>query len=223
MRQHDVDAVIFDMDGVLVDTEPLYFQVEQQSFRHFGIKMDEAEHHGYVGVTLESMWSQIRVKHGLEVPVQELLAYHKSNVLQFISAYPDLQPMPHVEAWIQWLKKQNIPIIVASSSPLPLIELILQKAGLAPYFPIKVSGESMAKGKPEPDIFLHAASVLGTAPAGCLVIEDSTNGVKAAKAAGMLCVGLKNPNSGNQDVSQADFKVSGFKELFQLPEVHLQR
>ncbi|MEW9698942.1 HAD family hydrolase [Paenibacillus sp. SI8] len=213
MNRHHVEAVIFDMDGVLVDTEPLYFQIEKDSFRHFGIDVDESEHHGYVGVTLENMWQQIIHRHGLATPLEEVLLHHKSNVVQFITAYADLQPIVQVESWIQWLQERDIPITVASSSSIRLIDIILNKAGLKPYFPNAISGEQVMQGKPAPDIFLHAAAELGIAPSRCLVIEDSHHGVKAAKAAGMLCIGYQNPGSGLQDLSEADFRIRSYEEM----------
>lgn len=133
-----------------------------------------------------------------------------------MSGYERLEPIPDVGKWLSWLKTQNIPLAVASSSPKALIELIMDKTGLGIYFDAFVTGEEVAHGKPAPDIFLHAAGLLGVEPASCLVIEDSRNGVRAAKSAGIRCVGYHNPGSGNQDLSLADEVVRSYEQLLSI-------
>lgn len=213
-----IQAVIFDMDGVLIDSEPIYFEIERNSFAHFGAMMTEAEHHTYVGVTLESMWRQVLDKHQLTATVEEALAYHQHNVMQTMLAHPKLTAMPFVERWLSWLHEQHIPIAVASSSPRALIDLIMDKTGLGKYFEVRMTGEEVAHGKPAPDIFLTTAEMIGVSPSNCLVIEDSRNGVQAAKSAGMHCIGYHNPGSGNQDLSKADLQISSYDELWTLKD-----
>ena len=111
------------------------------------------------------------------------------------------------------LINNNIAIALASSSPMKFIQLAIEKVGISEYFDIIVSGEHVDKSKPEPDIFLRAASLLKVKPSDCLVLEDSVNGVIAAKKAGMKCIAFLNPNSGNQDLSKADKVVTTLKRL----------
>src|SRR5690606_5174684 len=92
------------------------------------------------------------------------------------------------------------------------IDLILQKLDIEKYFDFVVSGEQVVKGKPEPDIFLKVANHYSIHPKDCMVIEDSTNGVLAAKAANMFCVGYYNPSSGNQDLTKADLIIDSFND-----------
>ncbi|MBE7900703.1 HAD family phosphatase [Paenibacillus polymyxa] len=213
-----VKAVIFDMDGVLVDSEPIYFEIERSSFAHFGAPMTEEEHHTYVGVTLESMWRQVLDRHQLTHTLEEALAYHRKNVMQTITAHEGLVAINGLERWLDWLQEKGIPVAVASSSPRSLIDLIMEKTGLGRYFDIRITGEEVSQGKPAPDIFLYAAELLGTAPAHCIVIEDSRNGVHAAKSAGMRCIGLHNPGSGQQDLSKADHNIFSYDDLWALKE-----
>ncbi|RUT35718.1 HAD family phosphatase [Paenibacillus zeisoli] len=215
-KKDSIEAVIFDMDGVLVDSEPIYFDIERASFAHFGAYPDEAEHHGYVGVTLETMWQRVLDKHQLEFTLEQVLTYHKDNVMTIMRNHSELKPMPHLESWLDWLADKQVPVAVASSSPKVLIELIMDKTGLGRYFNVRVSGEEVANGKPSPDIFLHAANLLGVNPSKCLVIEDSRNGVKAANSAGMRCIGYNNPGSGSQNLSLADLQISGYEQLWAL-------
>ncbi|MGG4343044.1 HAD family hydrolase [Paenibacillus lautus] len=217
-KDGSIQAVIFDMDGVLIDSEPIYFEIERSSFAHFGAKMTEVEHHTYVGVTLESMWRKVLDKHQLTATVEEALAYHQHNVMQTMLAHPELTAMPSVERWLSWLHEQHIPIAVASSSPRALIDLIMDKTGLGKYFEVRMTGEEVESGKPAPDIFLTTAEMIGVSPSNCLVIEDSRNGVQAAKSAGMRCIGYCNPGSGDQDLSKADLQISSYDELWTLKD-----
>lgn len=213
-----IQAVIFDMDGVLIDSEPIYFEIERSSFDHFGAAVTQEEHHSSVGVTLESMWQQVIDKYQVKVPLEEILAYHQQHVMERMLTHPELTAMPGVERWVKWLHEQCIPIAVASSSPRALIDLIMEKTGLGSYFEVRLTGEEVEHGKPSPDIFLAAAERIGVSPANCLVIEDSRNGVQAAKSAGMRCIGYHNPGSGNQDLSKADVQISSYDELWGLKD-----
>ncbi|TYP76765.1 HAD family hydrolase [Paenibacillus methanolicus] len=205
-----IRAVIFDMDGVLVDSEPIYFEIEQASFSYYGIHMVEEEQHQFVGITPEEMWRQVKSRYALSPSVAELAAFHQSNVLKAIERHPKLTPMPQAAAFLHRLKQRGIPVAVASSSPMALIELMLTRIGLREKFDAIASGEEVRQGKPAPDIFLLAAARLGFESNACLVVEDSSNGVKAAKAAGMACAGFRNPHSGNQDLSLADWIVEEY-------------
>lgn len=213
-KEASIEAVIFDMDGVLINSEPIYFEIERNSFVHFGAAVSEEEHHGYVGVTLKSMWRQVLDKHRLNCTVEQVLSFHKYNVMKTMSEHNHLKSIPDVDRWLSWLKGKGIPVAVASSSPLTLIELIMDKTGLGPYFNVKVTGEEVKFGKPAPDIFLHTANLLGVEPSSCIVIEDSRNGVQAAKSAGMRCIGYQNPGSGNQDLSLADYVITNYEQLW---------
>lgn len=102
---------------------------------------------------------------------------------------------------------------VASSSDKSIIDIILDKSGLRKYFYHTVSSGEIGKSKPEPDVFLHAAKLFGVAPENCIVFEDSKNGIKAAKAAGMYCIAYSGGDSGNQDQSQADHRIVDFNEI----------
>ncbi|WP_232229189.1 HAD family hydrolase [Paenibacillus zanthoxyli] len=213
-KEASIKAVLFDMDGVLIDSEPIYFEIEKSSFVHFGAAVSEEEHHTYVGVTLESMWRQVLVKHQIQATIDEVVSYHKENVFKTLSSYNNLQFMPDADRWLNWLKERQVPVAVASSSPRALIELIMDQTGLGRYFDIRVSGEEVKHGKPEPDIFLHTAKLLGVEPSSCLVIEDSRNGVQAAKSADMRCIGFQNPGSGRQDLSLADHVITSYEQLW---------
>ena len=111
------------------------------------------------------------------------------------------------------LYQRGIKMALASSSPRSHIDAVLKMFNLTDYFHAIVCGEDTKEGKPSPDIFLNAAKIINTLPEDCIVIEDSYNGVLAAKAANMKCIGFKNPNSGNQDLSNADKIVTSLEDI----------
>lgn len=206
-------AVIFDMDGVLVNSEPFYVEVEQTNFKQLGLKISEKEHQTYQGTATDRMWQLIKERHGIQHPVEVLVKMTNNLVTPYFNSLEKMEPMHGVERLIKKLKEKGIPLALASSSYSDVIEIILQKTGLKKYFDVVVSSQMAGASKPEPDIFLLAAKNLGVTPEKCVVIEDSTNGIKAAKAAGMYCIAFAGPGSELQDQSLADMIIEDFGEL----------
>ncbi len=203
-------SVIFDMDGVLVDTEPIYVAINRGIFKRLGVEISVEHHLSYVGNSAVRMWGEIKRDFGLVHSVEELIRDEKRAQLDRFEGLKSIPPIPGIRDLIDRLRTEGIPFAVASSSPPELIELILGKAELDQFFEVTVSGDDVEKGKPAPDIFLLAAKRLSVDPESCLVIEDSPHGVRGANAAGMITCGFLNPNSGNQDLSDADFTVDHF-------------
>jgi beta-phosphoglucomutase family hydrolase len=203
--------LIFDMDGVLLDSEPLYRDMNQAFFRELGADITEEEYEAFIGIAATKMWQYIKEKCSLSQTVEELKALEKERKHQTLRQ-TNLAPMAGILAFLEHLKQTGHTLALASSSLQKNIDLILSKLGIAHYFDLVVSGEQVANGKPAPDIFLKVAAHYNLHPAHCIVIEDSRNGVQAAKAAGMFCIGYYNPNSGNQDLSQADLIIDNFAD-----------
>lgn len=198
-----IQAVIFDMDGVLVDSEPVYFAANQRLFAGLGIRVDAASYARFVGLDANLMWSALKQENGLQQSVPELVRMEADGMLKGL-LQADLQPMAGAEDLLAGLREKGMRLAVASSSSRAVIATVLSKLGLSHFFPVTVSGEQVAHGKPAPDIFLETAKELGVAAQHCLVIEDSAAGVRAARAAGMLVAGFSNPGSGEQDLSAAE-------------------
>jgi len=209
----EFDAVIFDMDGVLVNSEPFYVQVEQQMFEKVGAKVSHDEHLNYQGTATDRMWKTVKEKHGLKQSIEKLVEMTNSVVTPYFESLSSIDPMPGVAELIQKLRNKNVPLALASSSFPDVIEIILRKTGLKENFIIVVDSQMAGSSKPEPGIFLLAAKKLGVQPEKCLVIEDSTNGIKAAKTAGMFCVAFAGPGTEHQNQSLADWIISDFTEL----------
>jgi beta-phosphoglucomutase len=207
------EAIILDMDGVIVNSEPFYVEVEQANFKQLGLDISVEEHQTYQGTATDLMWTLIKERHGIEQPLEKLVEMSNSLVTPFFHSLETIEPMPGVREYIVKVKEQGIPLALASSSYAEVIEIILQKTGLKSYFDAVVDSKMAGASKPRPDIFLLAAQKLGVAPEKCIVIEDSTNGIRAAKLAGMYCIAFAGPGSELQDQSEADEIIKEFSEL----------
>lgn len=205
-------AVIFDMDGVIIDSEPLHLEVCIDLFKKLGLNFCEKEYSTFIGVSNTSMWTTLKEKYNLKQSLEELVEIQAKANLDCIKG-KDISPIAGVRELLSELKSNNIKIALASSSPVEGIELVLSKFNIREYFSDVVSGEGLKRGKPAPDIFLKAAELIGIEPENCAVVEDSNHGVSAAKAAGMKCLGFQNTNSGNQDISKADVIVNTMREV----------
>ena len=176
-----VDLIIFDCDGVLVDSEPLAIRVLVSALAAQGIAVtQQAAFRDYLGRSLASISASLIDSHGVPLGPAALQAMRGD----LYALYRDeLRPSPGLP---DILDKLDIPFCVASSSTLERIRLSLDLTGLLPWFEGKIFSASMVEhGKPEPDLFLHAAQAMGVSPSNCLVIEDSPAGIVAARRAGM--------------------------------------
>ena len=205
-------AFIFDMDGVIINSEPHHIEVEIATAAKYGATITEEDLSKYMGMVSTEMWSSVKSEHGLTGELEEILDHQINEKLSKLKA-SDLEPIEGIPALMQKLSKANIPMAVASSSPRVYITAVLEKFGIVDYFDSVISGEEVNQGKPAPDIYLETAKVLGVEPKDCVVLEDSHNGVRAAKAAGMTCIGYLAPDAGGQDLSNADLIVSSINDI----------
>ena len=208
-----INAIIFDMDGVLVDSEPFHIQNEKRMFKKLGLDISDEEHARYMGAATDVMWEQIIRNKNLVLDIAETTALTIKESLPFLRSLPKIDPMPGLIDLLEKLKEIQFPVAVASSSDPETIDIMLSKSGLKKYFDYAVSSVEAGKSKPEPDVFLYTAKLLNVEPENCLVIEDSKNGIKAAKAAQMLCIAYNGASTGEQDNSQADMKFGHFSEM----------
>lgn len=211
-NQNALKAVIFDMDGVIINSESIHFKIECRSFELLGINVSDEEHYSYVGATLDELWKRVALRHHLKKSAQELTDFHIKQVLDVFSSM-SLSPITGFDKIVNELKNHQTKIALASSSPRQLINIILNKLNLSSFFDIIVSGEEVERSKPAPDIFMKAREMLCIPRENCIIIEDSHNGVTAAKAAGIKCVGFQNPDSGVQNLEYADLIVHEYSEL----------
>jgi HAD superfamily hydrolase (TIGR01509 family) len=207
-------TLILDMDGVIVNSEPIYFAVGQQRYRELGISIPHEEQLSFVGLPDELQWAQVKRQFGLKEPLGDLTAAARRAYDEYVARH-GYQPMPGIRELLDRMRAAGVTMLVASSSPMKAITEICARLDIVGCFAHLVSADDVAAGKPAPDVFLRAAALAGVAPARCTVVEDSVNGVKAARAAGMRCIGLRNPDSGNQDLDAAgaDVVVDGLDQV----------
>lgn len=201
------------MDGVIIDSEPMHLEVETTFFESIGIQDSEKYLSGFYAINLSQMLKHL-------IKDYSLTKSHKwlyENIIKRKCEYfnnSELKAIPGIEKILCFLKENNIPAALASSSAPGLIGIILNKLSLTDSFQVVISGESIKCGKPEPDIFLATADQLGVNPDECIVIEDTFAGAYAAKKAKMTCVGYINKNSGTQDLSISDYRSDNMYDIY---------
>ena len=204
-------SVIFDMDGVLVNSEPVHYRAYVEALSRWGKKLTYDEYKKYIGTTNAVIIDGLIETFGLPVgrdDFNELMKGYKAALYER-DGYPGVAGIPEL---LKSLKEAGYRLAVASSSPYENIEKATGALGIRRYFDVLVSGESVKNPKPAPDVFLKAAKELGTRPQDCLVVEDSCHGVHAAKRAGMASLGFVNPDSGDQDLSCATALTEDFRK-----------
>lgn len=204
-------GVIFDMDGVIIDSEPVYQALNRKIFKQLGIEVDKQFQLEYVGVTKWRKWQLLKDQYQLHQSIDELIALQEEVFSQEYWDYKSLL-FPEVTPLLLKLVTLNIPIALATSSVRKKVDQVLKQCGLQDYFSVIVTGDEVVRGKPDPEIFLTAAKKLKLPPEKCIVIEDSYNGILAAKKAKMYGIGVKHPAI-NVNLSIADKVIHSLKEI----------
>lgn len=208
-----IKTVIFDMDGVLVNSEPLHHEVSLVQFKNLNIEVSDDVFATFTGNSNKMIYQKLKDKFQLQQEIEELVLEKNNLFIEAFDKKEDLYLMPGVKDLIIDLHKNGIQLIVASSSEMAIINKVFKRFDLDQYFTHKVSGEDFPQSKPNPAIFLKAAYYSKAPIEECLIIEDSTNGIKAAKAAGIYCIAYKSEGVDSQDQSLADLIVYDYKDL----------
>jgi HAD superfamily hydrolase (TIGR01509 family) len=206
------------MDGVLVDSEPMHAATTREMLRPLGVTYTDADNARYFGFTDREMLQDLVTRHAIEVPIDELMRRRSTLVVR--STYENPRAMPGVPGALQVIVSRGYRLALASSSGPEIIAATLDALGVADLFEQVVSGLTVGHGKPAPDIFLATAERLHLAPGACLVVEDSRNGLLAAKAAGMACAVIPCNATRGEHFAEADYRCSKLPELLEvLPPV----
>ncbi|OWP74287.1 HAD family hydrolase [Flavobacterium oreochromis] len=214
-----IKTVIFDMDGVIVDTEPVHKYAYYQYFKELSITVSESMYASFTGNSTRNVFQKLKENFDLEHDVETLVLRKRELFNEAFDTKPDLELIEGVLELIKKLYAEDIQLILASSASKSTINRVFNRFDLNKYFTHKVSGEDFPKSKPDPAIFLHAASLSIAPKENCIVIEDSTNGVRAANAAGIYCVGYHSVNSKLQDLSLANEVIQHFHEFNFLKDI----
>ena len=208
-----IQTVIFDMDGVIVDTEPVHHYAYVQHFKQLNIEVSPEMYASFTGNSTKNIYERIKETYNLAQDVQTLVETKRNLFNDAFDSKEDLYLLDGVEDLIKDLYTNGMQLVLASSSANVTIERIFDRFNLHHYFTHKVSGEDFPKSKPHPAIFLKAAELAQTPVENCIVIEDSTNGIQAAKSANIYCVGYDSFHSKMQDYSKAYRVITHFNEL----------
>ena len=207
-----IDAVVFDLDGVLIESEEIWDAVREAYVRERGGRYDDEIQRAMMGMSSPE-WS--RYLHDTAGIVDTPEAINEEVVRLMLAAYRERLPL--FDGAVEAVRRlgARFPLAVASSSNRPLIDTVLEVSSLKGCFQATVSSEEVARGKPAPDVYLEAARRLGVAPERCAAVEDSHSGIRSAKAAGMRVVAIPNPSypPDADALAQADVVIRSLDEL----------
>lgn len=204
-------AFIFDMDGIIIDSEPIYIEWNTEMLRERNLEVAPTTRAQFIGGSPNRKWRTIKEMHQLEESVEELIEYQTAFYSSKSWDYPKILIGTTI-SFIKQLYEMNVPMALASSSSQKKIKDVLQICDLEKYFKVTMSGEQFKESKPNPEIFLKTAKELGFDPKQCIVVEDSLNGLKAAKAAGMRVIARKHMQY-EMDLTLADEIVNDLTEI----------
>jgi len=206
-------AVIFDMDGVIVDSELQWQLAEVELFRRLVPLWRAEDHHKIVGLGVEDLYHFLAREYSMTAAKEHFL--RECHDLAEVVYDQRAALTPGVKELLDDLRRRRVPIALASSSPRAWISMVLSRFALADFFSVVACADDVPAGrtKPEPDLYLLALRGLGLKAESCLAIEDSALGVRAAKRAGLTCAALRNGANDAQDLSAADFELRGLSGL----------
>ncbi|WP_300353357.1 HAD family phosphatase [Chryseobacterium sp.] len=206
-------AVLFDMDGVIVDTEPLHRKAYFKTFNQLGIEVSEELYTSFTGASTRKVCETLIQKFNLSQTFEEIAGIKRAHFKDYFYHDEEFDLILGVRTLIQHYYENGITLILASSATMTTINMVFEKFELEKYFSGKISGADLKESKPHPEIFMKAAEMAGKPIENCMVIEDSTNGILAAHRANIFCAAYKSLHTHNQDYTLANIIVSDYSEL----------
>ncbi len=211
MRQPE--AVIFDMDGVLIDSEPIHIEIERKLFDKLGIAVSAEIHRLYLGTAGDFMYNDIKKRFGLSQSLAELLEFDEKFRVDYFKSLEVMNLNEGVLNFLTQIKRSGIKLAVATSSSPAMAKTLLERCGIISFFDAVVTTSEAGKSKPGPEVYLLAARKIVVNPFNCLVFEDSPNGLSAAINAGMCCVAIETSSVNVLELSIADYVIKTFRGM----------
>ena len=206
-------AVIFDMDGVIIDSETLHHKAYHKMFKDVNVDVSDTLYESLTGKSTLNVCKQICDIFNLKEKPETLVAIKRKHYEYIFDNDKEFDLIDGVLDLIKDYYNNGLTLVLASSASMPSIDRIFKRFHLNPYFKAKLSGADLKASKPHPEIFIKAAEATGFKKEECLVIEDSTNGIQAANSAHIFCVGFDSVHSKNQDYTTANKVITDFKDI----------
>ena len=206
-------CVIFDMDGVIIDSEEIHKKAYYETFKNLGIEVSEELYKTMTGSSTINAFQKLVNHFNLDDIPEELVLQKRKCYVNYFENDPTLSLVNGVKELIQFLYKQNLTLVLASSSAMVNINRVFSRFDLNEYFTAKISGADLIASKPHPEIFEKAAILGGVSKEQCIVIEDSDNGIEAANKAGIYAIGYRNLLITDQTLKNADLIIKDYNKL----------
>jgi|SRR5690242_1176466 beta-phosphoglucomutase family hydrolase len=208
LERFETQAVIFDLDGTLLDNNSYHLKSWLQYLKNIGRSISEKEYNANVNGRTNS--DVIRYIYGKDVTDEEILKYTLEKEALYSELYkPFIKPIPGLINFLEVLQEKNIPMAIATSGIQPNIDFMFEEVPIRQFFKEIVNSSHITKGKPDPEIYLKVASLLNVPPKNCLVFEDAVVGIKAAKAAGMKVIAVSTTQT-KEELSIADMIIGDY-------------
>ena len=211
--KNEVKCVIFDMDGVIIDSEEIHKKAYYETFNSLNVTVSDTLYKSFTGSSTINAFQRLVAHFNLDHNPEALVLDKRKRYVNFFENDPNLHLVEGVEEIIQYLYEKGITLILASSSAMVNIDRVFNRFNLNKYFTAKISGADLTESKPHPEIFNKAVTLGNTPKENCCVIEDSDNGVTAANAANIFVFGYANKLSEGQTLENADLVIDDFKKL----------
>ena len=208
-----LQCVIFDMDGVIIDSEEIHKKAYYETFKSLGVDVSEELYKTMTGSSTINAFQKLVNHFNLNDIPEELVLQKRKRYVNYFENDPTLALVHGVKELIKFLNKQNLKLVLASSSAMVNINRVFSRFNLNQYFTAKISVADLTASKPHPEIFEKAAILGGVSKEQCIVIEDSDNGIKAANDAGIFVVGYENPLVSDQTLKDANLIIRDYNIL----------
>lgn len=208
-----VECVIFDMDGVIIDSEEIHKKAYYETFESLGLEVSKDLYKTFTGSSTINAFEKLVAHFKLKEKPEDLVLEKRRRYVAFFENDPNLKLVTGVKNIIEYFYSKQVTLVLASSSAMVNINRVFKRFQLDEYFSAKISGADLKASKPDPEIFEKAVSLGKTKKENCIVIEDSDNGILAANRAGIFVFGFDNPLSENQTLQNANSVITKFEEL----------
>ncbi|PQJ74404.1 HAD family hydrolase [Polaribacter gangjinensis] len=209
-----IKCIIFDMDGVVIDSEEIHKKAYFETFNFINVDVTEELYKTFTGSSTLNAFQKLVAHFQLDIDPEELVLEKRQRYVNYFENDPALHLVHGVKELIEKAYQQGITLILASSSAMENINRVFNRFQLNDFFKAKISGADLKASKPHPEIFEKAASLSGFSKENCVVIEDSDNGIQAANDAGIFVFGFRNPLAADQTLEKADLIIDDFSQIY---------